>query len=354
MQEEAARIEALSTGTKTAKQAPKARLTGGVFALLGAAILAVGGYLYQQPDGVSTGAPRSSDGTSKRPDIRQLQGISPAELLKNSDWGPRLAAAVPPLTQQCLTATVSELPLLQLNGSQGAISSAHGSHAENWVTGYFYAGFEGQFEVALLCNDTSDHLLLLTSRGVGASPTASLVQWLKDQGSNTSAVTVLDGKQQRETTVGELLGAPAQSASRIALPAGTRVHVRGDAFQTQGGALAVVDADVGKQLMLNQQAVAKVAGDLIEIVDAYRFKGHDLAIVTYACGGSGCTYTSFAVLDIQANGQAQVFTDEQLTIDADGTAPEVALQPDGSLLISFHGFKGQQRWRYADGHFAKT
>ena len=356
--QEKALVKAPCAGDKTTNKAQKMRLAAVALAVSGAAALALAGFFFGQRAGSSSAASTSASAsiadTSKRLDVQRLRGISPGQLLKDSLWGPKLAQLTSPSTQQCFSATVSQLPILQADGAQGVVSSAHGSHAENWVTGYLYAGNDGQIDVALLCDDKSDHLLLLRSRGNDAPLATGLAQWLRDQGSTASAVTLLDGKQQRESTVGELLGTTAPSAALAAAPEGTRVPVGNAQFQAQGGALAVVDADVGQQLVLNRQAVSKVAGDLVNIVDAYRFKDHDLAIVTYACGGSGCTYTPFALIDIEANGQVQAFLDENLVIDADSAKPDVALQPDGSLQISFHSFKGQQRWRYAHRSLTKA
>ena len=218
-------------------------------------------------------------------DIQRLQGIAPDDLLKDPDWGPKLAAITPPSSQQCLKATLSQLPGFQTEGL-AAVSAAHGSHAENWITGFIQVSADGNLDVALVCDDASDHILVLTSRGIGLPASGGLAKWLKEQGTSIP-VTVTDGKQERQASLAELLGGSAQPTAQTDAPTAMRVHVSGDVLQVQGGVLGVVDADIGKQLVLNHQAVSKVSGDLVSIVDAYRFQGHDVAIVTYACGGSG-------------------------------------------------------------------
>jgi len=159
---------------------------------------------------------------------------------------------------------------------------------------------------------------------------------------------VSDKQQSQQATVAELPGDEVRSDGSPAV-----IGIESDSFQTVGGVLRVTDHDAVKQLLLDQRKVSGIEGDFIHLVTAYRFKGRDTVLVTTACGGSSCNYTSFALLDIQADGQVKVLSDEQLTLDAEGATPDVVPQVDGSLLIAFRGFKGAQRWLYANGGLAQ-
>jgi hypothetical protein len=292
-------------------------------------------------------APQATPVAPASADLSKFKGAAAGDMLKDGYWGPKIAAITPAANQQCMQRTVSGLPPLQLNGKGQAVSAAHGSHAENWVTGLLQLGADGHVNLALVCDETSEHILLLTSMSGSLSPSAA--SWLKDQGSSNTTVTVFDGQQTRKTTIGELLGIGGQASG----PAPSVIVVEGDSFQTQGGVLRVAERDGVKHLLLDQRVVSEIDGDLIRLITAYRFKDRDTVLVTTACSGSSCTYTSFALFEAWADGRTKVLSDKRLTLDTDGAAPEVMPQNDGSLLISFHGFDGPQRWRYADGAIAK-
>lgn len=282
-------------------------------------------------------------------DPRKLQGTATGDLLKDGYWGPKIAAITPAANGQCLEQALTQLPPLQVDGDRLAVSSAHGSHAENWVTGLLQLDADGQVDIAVVCDEASGQILLLTSRGVGSSVSAGAARWLKEQGRGETAVTVFDGLHTRQATVAELLGAGSQASSRS--PA--VVATNSDSFQTPVGLLRVVDDKGSKHLMFGQKVIAGIEGDLIHLASAYRVQNRDTVLVTMACSGSSCSYTSFALLDIQSDGQVKVVSNKELVIAADSAVPAVAPQADGSLLISFSGFKGTQRWRYADGALTK-
>lgn len=282
-------------------------------------------------------------------DLHKLQGASTGDLLKDGYWGPKIAAINPIAGRQCVEQTLPQLPPLQFDGGRLAVSSAHGSHAENWVTGLVQLDADGQLDIAVVCDEASEQILLLTSRGISSGVSSAVARWLKEQGRGETAVTVFDGQRTRQATVAELLGAGSQAGG--VSPA--VVTIMGDSFQTHGSLLRVVDDNGGKQLLLGQKVVAGIEGDLIHLASAYRSQDRDTVLVTTACSGSSCSYTSFALLDIQPDGQVKVLSNKELVIAADSAVPAIAPQADGSLLISFPGFKGPQRWRYADGALAK-
>jgi hypothetical protein len=350
MEPKSTQIEGTPSGRSTTQ-----RNTVIAIGLVAAAVLAAGGYFFTKRDAspaTQPSAPESAQ-TVQQLDLTPLQGLPPGNLLKDAVWGAKLNAIAPPAHQPCMASTLSQLPALQVSGASGAVSAASGSRAENWVTGYLQVTADGHADVILVCDDKTENLLHLTSRDVGTPLSAALVQWLEGRPGDLAVVTVQKGNELPQRTVAQVLGGGA-APTPVSTGAGTRVNVTAEQFQAQGGLLSVTTSDAGKQLLFKGQPIPKVQADLVDIVAAYRFNDRDVAFATYACGGSGCAYTAFAVIEILAGGQLQVFTNEQLTIGTDGAVPEIAAQPDGSLLISFDGQQGPQRWRYSAGTLSKV
>lgn len=131
-------------------------------------------------------------------------------------------------------------------------------------------------------------------------------------------------------------------------------QVEGTQYRTRGGSLVVQgDSTTGRQLLLNGQPVPNMREDFVTLVSVYRYQDRDTAVVTYACAGSICGWTSFALVEVFPNGQFSVLANDQLTIEMDGAVPDVAIQNDGSLSISFQGHQGREQWRYAKGQLTK-
>lgn len=132
-------------------------------------------------------------------------------------------------------------------------------------------------------------------------------------------------------------------------------QVEGTHYQARGGSLVVQgDSTTGRQLLLNGQPVPKMREDFVRLVSVYRYQDRDTAVVTYACAGSSCGWTSFALVEVFPNGQLSVLANDQLTIEMDGAVPDVAIQNDGGLNISFQGPQGREQWRYAKGQLTKN
>jgi len=129
------------------------------------------------------------------------------------------------------------------------------------------------------------------------------------------------------------------------------IQVRDNQVTTVGGELLAATEDgsaVGpKVLVLKGMKLNGLTNDLVTLLTVYRYTDRDVVLLTHGCGGSACSYTSIAVMDITAQGAPMLFQHDELTIAGDGQEPEVKVQPDGSLLVSFEGFKGRQTWRYA-------
>ncbi len=135
------------------------------------------------------------------------------------------------------------------------------------------------------------------------------------------------------------------------------IQVRSNQVTTVGGDLLAVTEDgsaVGpKVLVLKGMKLNGLTNDLVTLLTVYRYADRDVVLLTHGCGGSACSYTSIAVMDITAQGAPMLFQHDELTIAGDGQEPEVKVQPDGSLLVSFEGFKGRQTWRYAQRELVK-
>lgn len=132
------------------------------------------------------------------------------------------------------------------------------------------------------------------------------------------------------------------------------ITVQGTEYQARGGTL-VVQGDVtsGRKLLLNGQPVPKMTEDLMRLVSVYRYRDRDTALVTYGCGGSGCNWTWFALVEVLTNGQVNVMAGDKLQMDMDGSVPDIAIQSDGSLLVSFRAQQGSEQWRYSKGQITK-
>lgn len=127
------------------------------------------------------------------------------------------------------------------------------------------------------------------------------------------------------------------------------VPISDDRFVAAGGSLQVVESNGQRLLTFGGEPVQAVTDDLVQLHTAYRYGDRDIVLVTHACGGSGCRFTKFVLVDIPAHGSAKLIQDERLTIDVDSAAPDIYVQSDGSLLIAFYAQGGTQRFRYANG-----
>lgn len=167
--------------------------------------------------------------------------------------------------------------------------------------------------------------------GMGSAETAPLVA-AEGTGSKEAAPTALSQ--------------PTGSVQRV-------IQVRDNGVTTVGGELraAPQDPDGSGQMVLyfNGMKLERPSDDVMTLLTLYRYADRDVVVLTHACGGSACSYTTIAVMEIPAQGKATMFQHEDWTIAGDGQEPEVTVQPDGSLLMTFVGFKGRQTWRYADG-----
>ncbi len=166
-----------------------------------------------------------------------------------------------------------------------------------------------------------------------------------------------DGASSRLTDQ-EILKGMAIALDASNAPAATDVPslitVQGTEYQARGGTL-VVQGDVtsGRKLLLNGQPVPKMTEDLMRLVSVYRYRDRDTALVTYGCGGSGCNWTWFALVEVLTNGQVNVMAGDKLQMDMDGSVPDIAIQSDGSLLVSFQAQQGREQWRYSKGQITK-
>ncbi len=135
------------------------------------------------------------------------------------------------------------------------------------------------------------------------------------------------------------------------------IQVRDNQVTTlRGDWLATTDAEPHgglKVLALNGQKLSGLSDDLMTLLTVYRYAERDVVLISHSCSGNACTYTSFAVMDIPLEGQPMVFKHKDLSIVGDGQEPEVKMQPDGSLLMTFEGFEGRQTWRYAQRELVK-
>lgn len=136
------------------------------------------------------------------------------------------------------------------------------------------------------------------------------------------------------------------------------IQVRDNRVSTVAGDLRAASEDPSgegtKRLLLNGKALDQVSDDHITLLTVYRYDDRDVVLFTHACGGSACGFTSIGILEIPAQGMPRLIANRELTINTDGAEPDVRVQPDGGLLLSFEGQSSPQRWRYLAGQLTKA
>jgi hypothetical protein len=249
---------------------------------------------------------------------------------------------------------------LALDSGQNAISEAFGSHADNWIEGYVQASPTGDLDVVVDCDDSSDastkHFTYFTTRGINAALPAGLKFWLNGVSQGEGTVTVFDGKQQKDVPVSSLVNDLRQDVAVELKPTVSEVAISGDSFDSVGGKISVAresDSAFGAVLEFNGKALADIKDDSMSLQKAYRYGDHDLVLVTHGCSGSSCTYTPFALVEVTASGYAKSVGPDTLVISGDGQVPNIQIQTDASLQISFTGLDGKERWSYANGKLTK-
>lgn len=136
------------------------------------------------------------------------------------------------------------------------------------------------------------------------------------------------------------------------------IQVRDNRVSTVAGDLRAASEDPSgegtKRLLLNGKALDQISDDHITLLTVYRYDDRDVVLFTHACGGSACGFTSIGILELPAQGMPRLIASRELTINTDGAEPDVRVQPDGGLLLSFEGQTSPQRWRYLAGQLTKA
>lgn len=292
-------------------------------------------------------------------DMKSYMDLKPVDLQRDPVFGPKFTAIIPKSTADCVRGTLEQLRPLAM-GSKGEVyAQGFGSHADNWTEGYVEISQDGQLDVGVVCSDFATaadrHIHYFTTRGTNVPLHDGAKLWINELTSGEGTLTIFDGKQQKDTAVAEMVSSVrTEVAGELSIPAVTETTISGESFQSVGGMLAVAEIDYVRKLTWNGTALGDIEDDHINLEKVYRYGDRDVVLVTHACGGSACTFTALALVEIPKTGQPKVLTNDELTINSDGTLPDIAVEPDGSLLIQFTGFKGKEKWRYSNGTLNKA
>jgi hypothetical protein len=294
-------------------------------------------------------------------DMMLYKDMQVVDLLKDPVFGQRAISIVPRTNMECVNRTFSSMQALALDSGQNAISEAFGSHADNWIEGYVQASPTGDLDVVVDCDESSDastkHFTYFTTRGINAALPAGLKFWLNGVSQGEGTVTVFDGKQQKDVPVSSLVNDLRQDVAVELKPTVSEVTISGESFSAVGGELNVAntepDGTGSMVLSFKGELLPGTEDDFVSLKKAYRYGDRDVVLVTHACGGSACSFTSVALVDVSASGGAVLLDGNKMTINTDGQVPEVHVQADGSLIIAFTGFKGKELWSYANGQLTK-
>lgn len=294
-------------------------------------------------------------------DMMLYKDMQVLDLLKDRVFGKKVIAIVPSARMECLKSTLSSMRALSLDGGRNAISDASGSHADNWIEGYVQASPDGQLDVVVDCGESSNanskQYTYFTTRGINAAVPDGLRFWLSSVSQGDGNLTVFDGKQQKDLAIATLTDDLQQNVAVELKSSISEVNISGQSFSTVGGELKVANTepdDTGTQVLnFKGETLAGIDDDHVSLEKAYRYGDRDVVLVTHACAGSACGFTSVALVEVTASGRAMLFDGDEMTINTDGQVPDVQIQADGSLEIAFTGFKGKEQWSYAHGKLTK-
>lgn len=131
------------------------------------------------------------------------------------------------------------------------------------------------------------------------------------------------------------------------------LEVQADQVETVGGLVKIVSSNQStdgiSHLTINDKRINDIGDDHVTLLTRYRYTDRDILLVTHGCSGSGCSFTSIALINIQANGEVKVDKHDDLTINTDGGVPSVHVNDKGSLSLSFSGQTAPQRWTFENG-----
>jgi hypothetical protein len=312
------------------------------------------------PEGPAVARSVSAQSATEQ-DMMLYKDMRAVDLLKDQIFGKKVVAIVPSASLECVKSTLNSMPALALDSGRNAISEASGSHAENWIEGYVQASPDGQLDVVVVCDESSSanskRFIYFTTRGINAAVPSGLKFWLNNVSQGEGTVTVFDGKEQKDVTVATLAGDLRQNVAVELKPSISEVNISGRSFSTVGGELKVANTEPDgtgtRVLNFNGETLTGIEDDHVSLEKAFRYGDRDVVLVTHACGGSACGFTSVALVEVTTSGGAVLVDGNQMTINTDGQVPDVQIQADGGLKIAFTGFKGKEQWSYANAKLTK-
>ncbi len=301
---------------------------------------------------------QSSVATMTRIDLAPYVDLKPVDLQRDPLFGPKLTAIVPRASADCVRGALEQLRPLTRGAKGEVYTQGFGSHADNWTEGYIEVAPDGQLDVGVVCSDFATaadrHIYICTTRGIAAPLNDATALWINELTRGEGRLTIFDGKLQKDMAVRELTSSESiDIAGELSAPAVTETAITGESYKSAGGVLAVVEIDYVRKLVWNGVGLGDIEDDHITLEKVYHYADRDVVLVTHACGGSACTFTSFAFVEIPMTGGARVLTNDNFVTNSDGVLPDIAAATDGRLVISFTGFKGKEKWRYSDGMLSK-